>query len=101
MIRRPPRSTLFPYTTLFRSIAGPGGLWVQEAKRLVSGDVGIDGFLGPSDVFVVASAGADAGLVAEDLLAQAEHGEGTVVALATDARALLEAVAQRARPGGA
>src|SRR5438270_2314650 len=24
MIRRPPRSTLFPYTTLFRSHAGPG-----------------------------------------------------------------------------
>src|SRR3712207_9143080 len=24
MIRRPPRSTLFPYTTLFRSEAGPG-----------------------------------------------------------------------------
>src|SRR5256885_6904180 len=31
MIRRPPRSTLFPYTTLFRS--GPG-FWAQ-----VSGDV--------------------------------------------------------------
>src|SRR5690349_22699298 len=25
MIRRPPRSTLFPYTTLFRSIAGETG----------------------------------------------------------------------------
>src|SRR2546428_2435199 len=25
MIRRPPRSTLFPYTTLFRSICGLGG----------------------------------------------------------------------------
>src|SRR2546430_11326688 len=24
MIRRPPRSTLFPYTTLFRSVVGPG-----------------------------------------------------------------------------
>src|SRR2546427_9439170 len=24
MIRRPPRSTLFPYTTLFRSLVGPG-----------------------------------------------------------------------------
>src|SRR5256885_3601902 len=24
MIRRPPRSTLFPYTTLFRSVLGPG-----------------------------------------------------------------------------
>src|SRR3712207_8376164 len=26
MIRRPPRSTLFPYTTLFRSSGYPGGL---------------------------------------------------------------------------
>src|SRR5438552_13037541 len=25
MVRRPPRSTLFPYTTLFRSSRGPGG----------------------------------------------------------------------------
>src|SRR3712207_8629759 len=25
MIRRPPRSTLFPYTTLFRSVHGPDG----------------------------------------------------------------------------
>src|SRR5260370_16162725 len=25
MIRRPPRSTLFPYTTLFRSVSLPGG----------------------------------------------------------------------------
>src|SRR2546427_12264285 len=27
MIRRPPRSTLFPYTTLFRSWRGRGGPW--------------------------------------------------------------------------
>src|SRR2546429_4988810 len=26
MIRRPPRSTLFPYTTLFRSVLGEGGV---------------------------------------------------------------------------
>jgi histidinol dehydrogenase len=68
---------------------------VQEAKRLVSGDVGIDGFLGPSDVFVVACDGADAELVAADLLAQAEHGEGTIVALASPAAALLDVVAER------
>src|SRR5258708_24606314 len=29
MIRRPPRSTLFPYTTLFRSLSGPGALAVS------------------------------------------------------------------------
>src|SRR6266511_1742791 len=35
MIRRPPRSTLFPYTTLFRS-QNPDGCWVtQQARNLV------------------------------------------------------------------
>ncbi|HEV2061312.1 MAG TPA: histidinol dehydrogenase, partial [Solirubrobacteraceae bacterium] len=76
-------------------IAGPGGLHVQEAKRLVSGDVGIDGFLGPSDVFVVAGADADAALVTADLAAQAEHGAGTIVALASPDAALLDAVQER------
>jgi histidinol dehydrogenase len=76
-------------------IAGPGSLYVQEAKRLVSGDVGIDGFLGPSDVIVVASAGADPELVALDLLAQAEHGEGTIVGAASEEAGFLDAVQQR------
>src|SRR2546427_4669109 len=31
MIRRPPRSTLFPYTTLFRSPAAAGGALVRRA----------------------------------------------------------------------
>src|SRR5438552_13659070 len=36
MIRRPPRSTLFPYTTLFRSIlgAGPGPVELVEQARV-------------------------------------------------------------------
>src|SRR5256885_6932920 len=36
MIRRPPRSTLFPYTTLFRSVIG-GGLAGSEAAWQVAG----------------------------------------------------------------
>jgi histidinol dehydrogenase len=76
-------------------IAGPGSLYVQEAKRLVNGDVGIDGFLGPSDVIVVASAGADPELVALDLLAQAEHGEGTIVGAVSEEAGLLDAIQQR------
>src|ERR671931_1832535 len=74
-------------------IAGPGNLYVQEAKRLVSGDVGIEGFAGPRDVLVVASAGAEPGWVALDLLAQAEHGEGTLVCACSDDPALLDAIA--------
>src|ERR1035438_7086179 len=49
MIRRPPRSTLFPYTTLFRSVAGPGlyatgaGPWRLNARREFPGLQPYDG----------------------------------------------------------
>jgi histidinol dehydrogenase len=80
-------------------IVGPGNLYVQEAKRMVSGDVGIDGFAGPSDVVVLASAGADPALVSIDLAAQAEHGEGTIVCAVSDDAGLLDAV--QVEPGDA
>src|SRR5690242_21147473 len=38
MIRRPPRSTLFPYTTLFRSEAHPCGLQLRVADGRDRGD---------------------------------------------------------------
>src|SRR5258707_11653391 len=34
MIRRPPRSTLFPYTTLFRSLLDPAGIDVAHSRKL-------------------------------------------------------------------
>jgi histidinol dehydrogenase len=71
-------------------IVGPGSLWVQEAKRQVSCDVGIDGFAGPSDLTVVLSAGADPEPLRADLLAQAEHGEGSLVVAVSDDPALLD-----------
>src|SRR3712207_7433489 len=40
MIRRPPRSTLFPYTTLFRSVRNPGGGGVASAGGAVQAEVG-------------------------------------------------------------
>ncbi|MEA2220497.1 MAG: histidinol dehydrogenase [Solirubrobacteraceae bacterium] len=74
-------------------IAGPGSLIVQEAKRQVSDSVGIDGFYGPSDVLVLADAGADARLAALDLLAQGEHGPGAPVVAVSDSEPWLDAVA--------
>jgi histidinol dehydrogenase len=73
-------------------IVGPGNLYVQEAKRQLSGRVGIDGFAGPSDLLVLASAGADPHPIALDLLAQAEHGTDSLVVAVSDDRALLDAV---------
>src|SRR5437773_9778262 len=40
MIRRPPRSTLFPYTTLFRSRPEPGEEVPQMQRRAVTRHVG-------------------------------------------------------------
>lgn len=74
-------------------IVGPGSLYVQEAKRQVSGIVGIDSFAGPSDLVVILDESAPPEAVALDLLAQAEHGPATVVAAASDAVAALDAVA--------
>src|SRR2546427_1196057 len=40
MIRRPPRSTLFPYTTLFRSLVGPPGTGKTLLAKAVAGEAG-------------------------------------------------------------
>jgi histidinol dehydrogenase len=71
-------------------IVGPGSLWVQEAKRQVTGVVGIDGFAGPSDLTVIASAGADIEALKLDLAAQAEHGEGSLTVAVSDDQAILD-----------
>ncbi len=68
-------------------IAGPGNAWVTAAKKLVVGDVGIDGLAGPSEVVIVADPDADAAEVAADLLAQAEHDpQAAAVLITTDAK---------------
>jgi histidinol dehydrogenase len=74
-------------------IVGPGNLYVQEAKRQVSGDVGIDGFAGPSDLLAIAGDGADPEQLALDLLAQAEHGPGTIVVAVCLSNALTDQLA--------
>ena len=75
-------------------IVGPGNAYVTEAKRQVAGVVGIDGLAGPSELVVVATAGADPELVALDLLAQSEHGEDSLLALVSTEAGFLDAVEQ-------
>lgn len=76
-------------------IVGPGNLYVQEAKVQVSDRVGIEGFAGPSDLCVLASAGADVDRLALDLLAQAEHGGDSVVVAVSDDETIVDALAER------
>lgn len=74
-------------------IFGPGNAWVTAAKQLVAADpagAAIDMPAGPSEVLVIADAGADANFVAADLLSQAEHGEDSQTLLVTTCADLAE-----------
>jgi histidinol dehydrogenase len=74
---------------------GPGNAWVTEAKQQVSQDpdgAAIDLPAGPSEVLVIADAGANAEHIAWDLLSQAEHGPDSQVLLLTNSDELAERV---------
>ncbi len=73
-------------------IVGPGNAYVAAAKRLVFGKVGIDMIAGPSEVLVIADATGNAGWIAADLLAQAEHDVNAQSILITDDAALADDV---------
>ena len=74
-------------------VVGPGNKWVTAAKATVRGDVEIDFLAGPSELLTVADETADPGLVAADLVAQAEHDTDAAVAAVTDDAELAEAIA--------
>jgi histidinol dehydrogenase len=73
-------------------IFGPGNAYVTEAKRQVFGYVAVDLVPGPSEIMVIADTTANARWVAADLLAQAEHGRGSVICLLALDRGVLDMV---------
>jgi len=81
-------------------IFGPGNRWVAAAKQWVAGDpegAALDLPAGPSEVMVIADDNADAGFVAADLLAQAEHDPGSQALLVTTSHPLGDKVATTIR----
>ena len=58
-----------------QKIVGPGNQYVNEAKRQLYGEVGIDMLAGPSEIVILADKYSNPLTVAIDLMAQAEHDE--------------------------
>ncbi len=81
--------TIAPVAKIF----GPGNAYVVEAKRQALGRVAIDLLPGPSEILVIADDTANPEWIAADLLAQSEHGHGSIAVLLTPSAALLDAVA--------
>jgi len=73
-------------------ICGPGNIFVTLAKKMVYGDVGIDGLYGPTETVIVADRSAKANHCAADLLAQAEHDSMASPIFITDSLALVAEV---------
>ena len=73
-------------------ICGPGNLFVALAKKIVQGQVDIDGLFGPTETIVVADESASPRFCAADLIAQAEHDPMATAILVTDSEALLSQV---------
>ena len=73
-------------------VAGPGNIYVTLAKKEVFGAVGVDGIAGPTEVLVLADAGARPDFVAADLAAQLEHDPLAWGILITDSAALADRV---------
>ena len=77
-------------------VCGPGNVFVTLAKKLLFGEVGIDGLYGPTETVVVADGTANATLCAADLVAQAEHDVMATPVLITTSDGLGEAVLKEA-----
>ena len=73
-------------------ICGPGNIFVAYAKKLVQGQVDIDGIFGPTETIVIADETAQPGFCAADLIAQAEHDPLSTAILVTNSRRLVEQV---------
>ena len=74
-------------------ICGPGNIFVAYAKKLVQGQVDIDGIFGPTETIVIADETAKASFCA-DMIAQAEHDPLSTAILVTDSSQLIEQVEQ-------
>ena len=73
-------------------VVGPGGTYVNIAKLLVSGNVGVDMFAGPTELIVYADANADPKLVSRDLISQAEHSPDTFCGVVTTSKNIVKKV---------
>ena len=80
-------------------VVGPGNAYVEEAKRRLFGEVGIESLAGPSELIILADTTAPAEHLAWDLMAQAEHGSGAQSVLVSPDPDVIAAVAEHLAEG--
>jgi histidinol dehydrogenase len=71
-------------------IVGPGGLFVNIAKFLVSKKIAIDMIAGPTELLIYADSRSNPRYVVKDLISQAEHSQDTICGVVTTSESLVK-----------
>ena len=77
------------YIQKVNKIVGPGSDITAEAKRLVYGEVGIDGIAGPSEILVLADRRTNINEIGTSIVGQSEHGTESQCILVTKSKEII------------
>ena len=77
-----------------QKIVGPGNVYVTEAKRIVANQISVDSPAGPTELLVICDSSANPSLIAQDIIAQSEHGTTSICGLITDSKSIAEGVSR-------
>ncbi|MHA2326122.1 MAG: histidinol dehydrogenase, partial [Promethearchaeota archaeon] len=72
-----------------QKIIGPGSIWVNTAKQLLSNVISIDTPAGPSEILIIADDSADPNYVIVDLISQVEHDPDNIGIIVTNSESLI------------
>ena len=75
-----------------QKVVGPGSIWVNAAKQLLSNIIAIDSPAGPSEILIICDESANPNYVIVDLLAQIEHDPDNIGIIVTDSVDLINQI---------
>ncbi|MFX1344476.1 MAG: histidinol dehydrogenase [Promethearchaeota archaeon] len=75
-----------------QKVVGPGGIWVNVAKQILSNIIAIDAPAGPSEILIIADESADPNYVLVDFISQIEHDPNNIGIIVTDSENLINQI---------
>lgn len=75
-----------------QKVVGPGNIWVNAAKQILSNVIAIDAPAGPSEILIIADESADPNYVIVDFISQIEHDPDNVGILVSDSDYLISQI---------
>lgn len=75
-----------------QKVVGPGSIWVNAAKQLLSNIIAIDSPAGPSEILIICDESANPNYVIVDLLSQIEHDPDNIGIIVSDSVDLINQI---------